>query len=83
MGQHRRAISTKSQPPAKKSQSPFFQNPFKTLKIQGSRSTVPGLWDGSVPVPYPAAGQTRRSWRLDTAGAAGKFTAREVSPDGF
>jgi hypothetical protein len=37
----------KSQPPAKKSQSPFCQNPFKTLKIQGSRSTVPGLWDGS------------------------------------
>jgi hypothetical protein len=41
----------KSQPPAKKSQSPFCQNPFKTLKIQGSRSIVPGLWDGSVKKP--------------------------------
>jgi hypothetical protein len=47
MGQHRRAIFTKSQPPEKKTQSPFCQNLFKTLKIQGSRSTVPGLRDGS------------------------------------
>ena len=47
MGQHRRAISTKSQPPAKKSQSPFPRNDLKALQTQGSGRAAPGLWDGS------------------------------------
>jgi hypothetical protein len=47
MGQHSRAISTINQLPAKKSQSPFRQNPLRTLQIQGSEGTVPILWDGS------------------------------------
>jgi hypothetical protein len=29
------------------------KNPFKALKIQGSRSTVPDLWNGSVSEQLP------------------------------